>query len=54
MMWELDDGLTAAERECDDMGHLCVVYEYNAEDDDEASGAHCEWCGRDVDMDGWL
>lgn len=52
--WEIDDGLTPAERECDDIGHLSVRYEYGPDDQaDDVTAAWCEHCGREVLADEW-
>jgi hypothetical protein len=54
-MWELDDGLTEAERECDDIGHLAVRYVYDDGNgfSDDPIEAHCEHCGREVYVEEW-
>lgn len=54
-MWELDDGLTEAERECDDIGHLCIRYFYDDRGlhPDDPVWARCDHCGREVDPVEW-
>lgn len=53
-VWEIDDGLTPQERECDDIGHLSVRYEYGSDDQaDDPTAAWCEHCGREVFADEW-